>query len=162
MKILAGIIGSTIILSSLTGCLESTTKEQITATSTAVVDAIRKGDSPTFEAMISNLGALDRDMIRQDVTVYQRYLRKYYPIRNPPIEITDLFNTHDQQLVKIHIFQDPKDSLIKKGDLRLLFGPTNRVPLSKISGYEVREMDKIDSIDYHPWSYWHKTKDGYN
>jgi hypothetical protein len=161
MKILVGIIGSTIILSSLIGCLHLTAKEQITATSTAVIDAIRKGDSPTFEAMISSLGTIDRDVIRQDVVVYQRYLRKYYPVRNPPIEITDLFNTHGQQLVKIPIFQDPKDSLIKKGDLRLLFGPTNQVPLSKISGYEVREMDKVDSIDYHPSSYWQTTKDAY-
>ena len=89
MKILVGIIGSTIILSSLIGCLHLTAKEQITATSTAVIDAIRKGDSPTFEAMISSLGTIDRDVIRQDVVVYQRYLRKYYPVRNPPIEITD-------------------------------------------------------------------------
>lgn len=159
MKILVGIIGSTIILSSLTGCLHSTPKEQITATSTAVIDAIRKGDFPTFEAMISSLGTLDRDMIRQDVVVYQRYLRKYYPLQNPPIEITGLFNTYGQQLVKIRVFQDPRGSLIRKGDLRLLFGPANRIPLSKISGYEVQEMDKVDSIDYHPLSYWHRTKD---
>lgn len=149
------------MLSSLTGCLQSSTKEQITATSTAVIDAIRKGDSPTFESMISILSTPDRDVIRRDVLVYQRYLRKYYPARNPPIEITDLFNTHGQQLVKIRIFQDPGDSLIKKGDLRLLFGPANQVPLSKISGYEVREMDKVDSIDYHPLSYWQRAKDAY-
>jgi hypothetical protein len=159
VRIIAGIIGLTSVLFSFTGCFQRTEKEQIVTTSTAVIDAIRKGDSSKFDTLLSGLDTMARGTIGRDFALYRKYIQQYWPLQNPPIEITDLFNTHRQLLVKIRIFRDPVDSLIKKGDLRLLFGAANEVPLSKISGYEVQEMDLADSINYHPWSYWQRPTD---
>ena len=156
MKTLVGILGSMIIFSCLTACSQSTVKEQITATTIQVIEAIRRGDLEKFEALIKSLGTLDRERISHDVALYRKYIREYYPNKNPPIEITYLFNTNGQMLVKIHIFQDSANAPIKQGDLRLFFGPTNVAPLSKITGYEVGGIDKFDSTHYHPLSYWQR------
>lgn len=126
------------------------------ATTTKAIDAIRIGDLEKFEALIENLGTLDREVIPHDVALYRKYIKEYYPHENPPIEITYLFNTNGQMLVKIHIFQDSTNAPIKQGDLRLLFGPTNVAPLSKITGYEVGGIDSFDSTHYHPLSYWQR------
>jgi len=45
---------------------------------------------------------------------------------------------------------------VANGDLRLLFGPTNLAPLSKITGYEMWGDDRFDSTHYHTYSYWHR------
>jgi hypothetical protein len=156
MKALVGILGCTIIFISLTACSQSTVKDQIMATTTKAIDAIRIGDLEKFEALIENLGTLDREVIPHDVALYRKYIKEYYPHENPPIEITYLFNTNGQMLVKIHIFQDSTNAPIKQGDLRLLFGPTNVAPLSKITGYEVGGIDSFDSTHYHPLSYWQR------
>lgn len=126
------------------------------ATSTKVIEAIREGDQEKFEALIEKLGTLDREGIPHDVALYRKYIQEYYPHKNPPIEITHLFNMNGQMLVKIHFFQDSANAPIKKGDLRLLFGPTNVAPLSKITGYEVGGIDSFDSTHYHPLSYWQR------
>ena len=126
-------------------------------TTTKVIEAIRKGDLEKFEDLIENLGTLDSAVIPHDVALYRKYIQEYYPHENPPVEITYLFNTNGQMLVKIHIFQDSTNAPIKQGDLRLLFGPTNIAPLSKITGYEVGGIDKFDSTHFHPLSYWQRT-----
>lgn len=129
------------------------------ATSKFIIKAIRNRDVDNFKAAIVNSDTLDRATIGRDIAFYQEFLRDDFSNQDPPIEITNLFNSNYQRLVKIHFFQDPKDSLVKRGDFRLLFGPSDVVPLSKALTYETQEVDLINYINFHPLSYWQSEKE---
>jgi hypothetical protein len=157
MKLAIAILGTVFIASILPGCAHPTGVKQIITTSTKIIAELRTGDSVQFEAMMdNNLGIIQRNSIPHDVALLKGYLQKYRPDQDPPIEITHLFNTNGQMLVKIHIFNDSANPVGKNGDLRLLFGPTNLAPLSKITGYEMWGDDRFDSTHYHTYSYWHR------
>jgi len=152
------------VFSFLTGCAQSTIndnptiKQEITATTTKIIEAVRKGDKDAFEAMIDkNYNIVHPQFISHDISVVRGYIQKYYPNQNPPIEITNLFNMAGQMLVKIHLFQDSTNVILKRGDFRLLFGPISLVPLSRITGYEIRGIARSDSTEFRPYSYWHPT-----
>jgi len=143
----------------LAGCGQWRERRQILATSKFIIKAIRNRDTANFRAAIANSDTLDQATIGRDMAIYDEFIRDDFSGQDPPIEITNLFNSNHQRLVKIHFFRDPKDSLVKRGDLRLLFGPSDVVPLSKASTYETIEVDLVDSINFHPLSYWESEKD---
>jgi hypothetical protein len=143
----------------LVECGQWSESRQILATSKFIIKAIRNRDVDNFKAAIVHSDTLDRVTIGRDMAFYQEYLRDNFFNQDPPIEITNLFNSNYQRLVKIHFFRDPKDSLVKRGDLRLLFGPSDVAPLSKALTYETQEVDLIDSINFHPLSYWQSEKE---
>jgi len=162
MKITRIIPGLLAIFPCLTGCGQSANadssaiRKEITTTTTRIIEAVRKGDKDAFEGMIDkNYNIVHPQFISHDISVIRGYIQKYYPNQNPPIEITNLFNMNGQMLVKVCLFQDSANVVLKRGDFRLLFGPTGLAPLSRITGYEIRGTARFDSVEFRPYSYWH-------
>lgn len=88
--------------------------------------------------------------------VFSQYLHLILPVQywgEAQIEITDLYNSLGQKLVKIQMNGDVVENQTKSDmHLDLYFGPPSIAALDKITGYELVQNNS-DSAYFQPISY---------
>jgi len=138
-----------------------TYEEKIYNTANEIINAILDTNTSKFISLIGvdDLGVIgkNKEMIDFDIKKYQSLFLKYLGKSRPNIQTTELCNSLGQKLVRIPIYKNndtiPKQQL----DLHILFGPSYIAKLNKITGYELI-TNSDDSLDFRPYSYWHKSK----
>jgi len=136
-------------------CKSQTDNEKIFSTSFKVVEAIQNLDTIKFKSLIGvddlKIIGKNEEMIDYDVQKYKKLFQEYLGNRKPIIEITELYNTLGQKLVKIRLHSNTENkNRISEMHIDLLFGPPNINSLDKISGYELVKNNS-DSIEFRPW-----------